>query len=56
MWDRADHEGRIMPYLLAGLFDPLDSMQKFVFEQLEEIGRIYEVEHVRDRGAPLECE
>jgi len=43
---RKDHEGRIVPYLLAGLFDPLELMQKLVFREFEEIGKVYEEENV----------
>jgi len=46
--DKVDHEGRIVPYILAGLYDPWDSIQKTVFEQFEEIGRIHEEENEKE--------
>ncbi len=46
--DKADHEARIVPYLLAGLYDPWESIQKMVFEQFEEIGRVHEEENEKE--------
>eukprot|EP01022_Parablepharisma_sp_SALTPOND_P004476 TRINITY_DN120366_c2_g1_i1.p1 TRINITY_DN120366_c2_g1~~TRINITY_DN120366_c2_g1_i1.p1 ORF type:complete len:897 (-),score=130.63 TRINITY_DN120366_c2_g1_i1:2894-5584(-) len=46
--DKYDHEGRIVPYLLAGLYDSWESIKKMVFEQFEEIGRIHEEEHEKE--------
>ena len=33
--DKYDHEGRLFPYLISGLYDPLDSIKSLVFEVLE---------------------
>lgn len=40
--DRADHEGRLFPYLLCGLYDINDDIKKLVFELIEEIGQRHE--------------
>jgi hypothetical protein len=36
--DKYDHEGRIFPYIISGLFDQTDSIRSMTFEILEEIG------------------
>jgi len=46
--DKRDHEGRIVPYLLSGLYDSWESIQQLVFEQIEEIGRIREEENEKE--------
>eukprot|EP00826_Nyctotherus_ovalis_P023202 TRINITY_DN1784_c0_g8_i2.p1 TRINITY_DN1784_c0_g8~~TRINITY_DN1784_c0_g8_i2.p1 ORF type:complete len:875 (+),score=299.36 TRINITY_DN1784_c0_g8_i2:535-3159(+) len=46
--DKRDHEGRIVPYLLSGLYDPWESIEQLVFEQMEEIGRVREEENEKD--------
>ena len=40
--DRFDHEGRIFPYLISGLFDPSDEIKTTVFEIIEALGELYE--------------
>jgi hypothetical protein len=40
--DRVDHEGRVFPYLISGLYDPLDEIRKLAFEIIEEIGQRHE--------------
>ena len=40
--DKIDHEGRIFPFLLSGLFDPIDHIRKLVFELIEELGLQHE--------------
>lgn len=44
---RFDHESRLVPYLLTGLFDQNDDIKLLVFEKIEEIGELYEIEHVK---------
>lgn len=46
--DRWDHEGRIFPYLLSGLFDKNDGIRTLVFELIEELGHRYE-EHNEEK-------
>lgn len=36
--DRYDHEGRIFPFLISGLFDQNDDIRRLVYELIEEIG------------------
>lgn len=36
--DRIDHEGRIFPYIISGLYDDNDEIKKLTFELIEEIG------------------
>jgi hypothetical protein len=45
--DRYDHETRLVPYLLSGLFDPDEEIRKSVVEIIEEIGIQYEKEKVK---------
>lgn len=40
--DRVDHEGRIFPYLVSGLFDPHEDICKIAFEIIEELGLRHE--------------
>lgn len=40
--DRVDMEGRIFPYLIAGLYDQNDDIKKLTFELIEEIGLSHE--------------
>lgn len=44
--DRYDHETRLVPYLISGLFDPDEEIRKSVAEIIEEIGIQYEREKV----------
>ena len=46
--DKKDHEGRLFPYLLTGLYDQNDGIRENVFEMIEELGRIYEEEYEKD--------
>lgn len=46
--DKKDHEGRLFPYLLSGLHDQNDGIRESVFEMIEEIGAVYEVEYEKD--------
>jgi len=46
--DKKDHEGRIFPYLISGLYDHNDDIKEAVFELLEEMGRHYEEEYEKD--------
>ena len=43
--DRIDHEGRIFPYLISGLYDPNDGIRQTTFELIEEIGLRHEEEN-----------
>ena len=43
--DKYDHEGRIFPYILSGLYDQTDSIRSMTFEILEEIGQVHEEEN-----------
>ena len=50
--DKFDHEGRLFPYLISGLYDPLDSVKTVTFEVLEDLGESHEQENeekFRDR-------
>ena len=46
--DKRDLEGSLVPYLLSGLFDGIEDIEKMVYEQMEEIGKIYEIENEKD--------
>mmetsp|Transcript_36866 Transcript_36866/g.35590 ORF Transcript_36866/g.35590 Transcript_36866/m.35590 type:complete len:107 (+) Transcript_36866:324-644(+) len=46
--DKKDHEGRLFPYLITGLFDQNDGIRESVFEMIEELGRQYEEEYEKD--------
>lgn len=46
--DKKDHEGRIFPYLISGLFDQNDDIKQTVFELIEEMGKGYEEEYEKD--------
>ena len=43
--DRVDHEGRVFPYLISGLYDPNDEIKSMCFELIEEIGQRHEEEN-----------
>lgn len=43
--DRVDHEGRVFPYLISGLYDPNDDIKNMCFELIEEIGLRHEEEN-----------
>ena len=40
--DRVDHEGRIFPCLISGLYDPHEDIRLSTFELIEEIGLRHE--------------
>jgi len=40
--DRVDHEGRVFPYIISGLYDENDDIKKTTFELIEEIGLRHE--------------
>jgi hypothetical protein len=46
--DKYDHESRLIPYILTGLFDPIPEIKEDCFRYIEEIGQIYEVEKEKD--------
>jgi hypothetical protein len=43
--DKIDHEGRIFPYLISGLFDPNDGIKQLCFDIVESLGENYEEEY-----------
>lgn len=46
--DRFDHESRLIPYILSGLFDPIPEIKEDCFRYIEEIGQQYEEEKEKD--------
>lgn len=46
--DRYDHEGRFLPYIISGLYDPNEEISLQVADILEEIGKLYEKENEKD--------
>lgn len=46
--DKKDHEGRLFPYLISGLYDQNEDIQVAVFELIEELGKQYEDEYEND--------
>jgi len=40
--DKIDHEGRIFPYLISGLYDENDGIRSLVFDLIEELGLLHE--------------
>jgi len=46
--DKADHESRLIPYILSGLFDPNEEICLFVCERLELMGKQYEIDYEKD--------
>ncbi|CEM18674.1 unnamed protein product [Vitrella brassicaformis CCMP3155] len=46
--DRVDHEPRIFPYAMSGLFDENDTIQLCMYHMLEKCGELYEVEKKAD--------
>jgi hypothetical protein len=43
--DKIDHEGRLFPYMISGLFDNSEIVQTTCFEIIEELGLAYEEEY-----------
>lgn len=46
--DRYDHESRLVPYLLSGLFDLNEEISQFVENQFNEIGKQYEKDNEKE--------
>ena len=46
--DRRDHDSRLIPYILSGLFDPIPEIKEDCFRYIEEIGQQYEEEKEKD--------
>ena len=46
--DKKDHEGRVFPYIISGLYDQNDDIRCSVFELFEEMGHSYEIEYEKD--------
>lgn len=45
MPDAVDHEGRLFPFLLSGLYDQNPDIRHLTFEILEELGLAHEEEN-----------
>ena len=43
--DKIDHEGRLFPYLISGLYDNNDGIKQVVFEVIEDLGEQFEKEN-----------
>ena len=43
--DKIDHEGRLFPYLISGLYDHNDAIKEVVFEVIEDLGEQHEREN-----------
>ena len=43
--DKCDHEGRIFPFLISGLYDPNDGIKFMTFDLIEEIGQRHDEEN-----------
>lgn len=46
--DKYDHHGRIVPYMLSGMFDSDDTVRSTALEMIEEIGRQIEIEKEKE--------
>ena len=46
--DKYDHHGRIVPYILSGLFDSDDVVRSTALETITEIGRQIEIEKEKE--------
>jgi len=46
--DRKDHEGRLFPYIISGIYDNCEEIQNLAFELIEEIGQVHEEENEKD--------
>eukprot|EP00276_Gloeochaete_wittrockiana_P002836 CAMPEP_0184673296 /NCGR_PEP_ID=MMETSP0308-20130426/86600_1 /TAXON_ID=38269 /ORGANISM="Gloeochaete witrockiana, Strain SAG 46.84" /LENGTH=322 /DNA_ID=CAMNT_0027120765 /DNA_START=29 /DNA_END=997 /DNA_ORIENTATION=+ len=46
--DKTEHEGRLLPYLLTGLTDECEEIQRQTFDWMETLGELYEKEHEDD--------
>jgi hypothetical protein len=46
--DKFDHESRLIPYILSGLFDPIPEIKEDCFRYIEEIGQVYEEEKEKE--------
>lgn len=43
--DKCDHEGRLFPYMISGLYDQNDTIKQTCFEIIEELGQRFEEEN-----------
>jgi len=43
--DKVDHEGRLFPYMISGLYDQGDDIKQTCFDIIEELGQQYEEEY-----------
>ena len=46
--DRVDHENRLIPYIITGLFDKNEEIASYVYERFEIIGKLYEKTNEKD--------
>ncbi len=46
--DKYDHHGKLVPYLLSGLFDEEEQVREIACEAIDEIGRQIETEREKD--------
>ena len=48
LWERVDHETRLIPYILTGISDEAPAVQKVALRCMDAIGAQYEREKERD--------
>lgn len=46
--DRFDHEARLVPYVLSGLFNSNEEISIYVAQRMEEIGKQYEIDNEKE--------
>ena len=46
--DRVDHESRLIPYVLTGLFNKNENVAKYVLEKFNEMGELHEKTNAKD--------
>ncbi len=46
--DRVDHESRLIPYVLTGLFNKNEKIAKYVLEKFNEMGELHEKTNAKD--------
>lgn len=46
--DKYDHHGKLVPYVLSGLFDEDSGIRKIAYDTIEEIGQQIEVEKEKE--------
>jgi hypothetical protein len=53
LWERVDHETRLIPYILTGISDEAPAVQKVALQYMDAIGAQYEREKERDLNDTL---